>query len=527
MKDLRLKDLLAELKNRVGSVSRLAHRLRVSEKRVSQWLRMDDAALAGVRQDNVDAILHLAHALDVDSNHYATPPALWDVTRPFRENISAGMSIPDAPSSHVSVPRIPFLGHPLLTTFGASSSVLTATPSRIGFLAHVGNNLITYKTVRSAQYGVHPWPNAFFCAPDTPTLDPEDRRPPTVFVGSSEERFNPRHGMVNRFGMPSPPPEVWKVEFQKALSFMQDGQLLMLSVVGTASKKNPAHSLVEDFQKVVTLALEAGAPVIELNLSCPNCSGREGLVFQDPELSIAIVKAARQVAPATRLLAKIGYLNPDALSHFFCSTAPFVNGYSAINTQPVRVLRTGLDRHEPAFGGSPGGLSGRPLRRLALQCVSNLVKLREREGVTELAIVAMGGVSEPRDVEDYLNAGADAVQATTIFFADPYFARSVEPVFDNRLLHAETLARDRLIRARMFWAQAVEDLDSSFPDHGHQIAEAAVLSWLDWRKATFVETSAGPRRSPELSQDYFRDVIERRLGPRFYSRNNPQIPSWR
>jgi hypothetical protein len=153
--------------------------------------------------------------------------------------------------------------------------------------------------------------------------------------------------------------------------------------------------------------------------------------------------------------------------------------------------------------------------------VATLAELRERESMTELAIVAMGGVSTPRDVEDYLTAGADAVQATTVFFADPYFARRVEPVFDNRLLHDQALERDRLIRARLFWAQAVEDLDSSFPSHSHQVTEAALVTWLDWKKSTSSDVASGPRRTQELSPDYFRDLIERRLGPRFYSRNNP------
>ena len=51
-----------------------------------------------------------------------------------------------------------------------------------------------------------------------------------------------------------------------------------------------------------------------------------------------------------------------------------------------------------------GGLSGRPLKPVALQCIRDL---RGRAWMAGVSILGGGGIREPGDVDEYAAAGAD------------------------------------------------------------------------------------------------------------------------
>jgi dihydroorotate dehydrogenase len=298
---------------------------------------------------------------------------------------------------------------------------------------------------------------------------------------------------------------------------LKEGQVLILSVVGTASLTDPEDVLIKDTVRVVEQALEAGAEVIEVNCSCPNCNGMEGELFRNAGLVVRICEAIRSVAGDAKIILKIGFLKERELRDFVMKTARYVNGYSAINTVPIEGLREGQYGLEPAFGKPKlkAGLSGPPIHRYGLNCVRNLSIIRAQEKLTGIAIVGIGGATTPAIVQNYIDCGADIVQATTAFFVDSYFGIKVRRFLDSQLNSYEVSSEEEREIARVNWSRAVAGLEVEFGNEAnisHSIREAALADILEWESAHKSTAALGPRRSmPILSVEDFKVRIRARL----------------
>jgi dihydroorotate dehydrogenase len=488
-----LVELLAEMKRRTGSVKRLAERVGVSQRRVQDWLKMDEAKLGKIQPDNLHSILEAARALSI-AIQAGTAQRLWDPARSYEENLSTRIVLPAGTRLPLRSLQRTVFGRQVASPFGPSASVITADSERVRCLAQSGNSVLSYKTVRSRSHGAHTHPNLFYCKGEVgpPSLEAV---PSTYLVGAEQDH---KLAVVNRYGMPSQPPEVWKADFRRAAAYLDESsQILILSVVGTAKRGDRDALLIEDFATVVALAAEAKASVIELNLSCPNCSGPEGRVFERIELTRMICEVAHQAADGIPLIAKIGHMPAPDLERLVSEIAPFASGISAINTVPVRALRQGLDDREPAFGGNPDllvGLSGQPLLPIGLQTIERLAGIRERGGFRDLVLLGMGGVTTPQDVQNYLDSGADVVQATTVFLFDPLFGEKVHQFLEDRESVLEDPERRLEREARSYWLQAFDRLETDNPRKSQAVAQAAVAVWMDWKKHS---SSEGPWSGPK------------------------------
>src|SRR5206468_2823887 len=151
---------------------------------------------------------------------------------------------------------------------GVPASVLTATADWIEYYARRGFNVLTYKTVRSALRDAHSKPNWVFLNDLTEPLEP-GQTPETYGDALVWPRDPNAFSMANSFGVPSFAPEIWQKDVSKAVASLRSGQVLIVSVMGTWEDfKGP--ELIKDFVNVARMAKGAGAPAIELNLSCPN-----------------------------------------------------------------------------------------------------------------------------------------------------------------------------------------------------------------------------------------------------------------
>jgi len=173
---------------------------------------------------------------------------------------------------------------------------------------------------------------------------------------------------------------------------------------------------VDDY--VITFdRLAAYVDAVVLNVSCPN--SKDGRTFQDPGALSDLLGAIRERQAAYPHLALIVKLAPDldsdelAAAVAVCERAG-ANGITMGNTTTARPHLL----YEDAKGcGGPrtpeeylsGGLSGEPLRPLALE------KVRELRGLTKLPIIGVGGVSTADHAADMLDAGASLVQLYTGF----------------------------------------------------------------------------------------------------------------
>ncbi|MCY0885371.1 MAG: nitronate monooxygenase, partial [Firmicutes bacterium] len=84
---------------------------------------------------------------------------------------------------------------------------------------------------------------------------------------------------------------------------------------------------------------------------------------------------------------------------------------SCINT--VVGLAIDIERRRPALGGITGGLSGPAIKPVALRVVWEVSQ------AVPVPVIGVGGISSPRDVLEFLMAGARAVMVGTLTFRDP------------------------------------------------------------------------------------------------------------
>jgi len=123
-----------------------------------------------------------------------------------------------------------------------------------------------------------------------------------------------------------------------------------------------------------TAALKPAA--IELNMSCPNVG----------EINWPGDLFSRAVATGVRVIVKLPPVNYDLL--FAQAYDAQVRWYHCCNTLPT----------------PRGGISGTPLKPVALQCIRDLCGRHD-----DLVIIGGGGVRSVSDIDDYLDAGANHI----------------------------------------------------------------------------------------------------------------------
>lgn len=89
--------------------------------------------------------------------------------------------------------------------------------------------------------------------------------------------------ITNSFGMPSKSREYLQADIPLANSLLKEGQVMIVSVVGTPSNTGN-HSedytnFVKDFAETAAFAKSCGAKIIEANFSCPNVVTGEGSIY--------------------------------------------------------------------------------------------------------------------------------------------------------------------------------------------------------------------------------------------------------
>lgn len=116
---------------------------------------------------------------------------------------------------------------------------------------------------------------------------------------------------------------------------------------------------------------------VELNMSCPNV----GHIDWPPELF------KRAVDTGVPVVVKLPPVNYGLMAE--SAVQQGVRAFHACNTLPVPV----------------GGLSGLPLKPVALQCIRDL---RQRDWGGDVFILGGGGIRTPEAIDEYHDAGADS-----------------------------------------------------------------------------------------------------------------------
>jgi dihydroorotate dehydrogenase (NAD+) catalytic subunit len=203
---------------------------------------------------------------------------------------------------------------------------------------------------------------------------------PTIFsVGGG--------GWINAVGLSNP----GAPNFAKMIENNKDVPIIV-SLVG---------SIPEDFEFMVNEFTKCNVAGYELNLSCPHVA-KVGLeVGDDPELVkkiVSIVKKSTNVP----VIAKVGLGTTNYLDTVGIAIDSGIDAITAINT--VRAMAVDVNTQKPILSNKFGGLSGTPIKPIALRCVYEI------SSKYNIPIIGCGGISTWEDAVEFLLAGASAIQ---------------------------------------------------------------------------------------------------------------------
>jgi dihydroorotate dehydrogenase (NAD+) catalytic subunit len=168
---------------------------------------------------------------------------------------------------------------------------------------------------------------------------------------------------------------------------------------------------VDDYAYVCErLAARDEIAAVELNVSCPNVA-REGETFGcDPELTAAVVRAARSTTDKT-LIVKLSPNVTEIAAVARAAEAAGADALAVINT--VRGMAIDAETWRPRLGNLSGGLSGPAIRPIAVLAVYEVAQ------AVKIPIVGQGGIETLTDALEFFLAGARAVSIGTANFTDP------------------------------------------------------------------------------------------------------------
>ena len=347
-----------------------------------------------------------------DRRPAARPAYRFD--RSFEWNYVHG---PDFKGPWPEVPPTPmksFFGLPVRSRFGIPASILPnsrwlETYARLGF------DILTYKSVRRVARACGAAPNWMF-VDERSVADPASPVVVTPEAGGTT---------AGSFGMPSMLPEIWMAEMEKCRAALGSGQVLIASVVGTAGPDVSEEEFVADFADLAARAADAGAHILEVNLSCPNVGKAEGQIYMDAALTGRIARAVKKATGGRPLLLKSGAIrDPAHFLNLLKAVAGAADGLVLINGPSRRIVNAA---GAPAFGSGRerAGVTGAAIKPLALGAVKQALALIA-EHKLPLEVVGCGGVTSPQDVRDFLNAGACAALSATGATLNPYLASQLK-----------------------------------------------------------------------------------------------------
>jgi dihydroorotate dehydrogenase (NAD+) catalytic subunit len=344
--------------------------------------------------------------------------AIYDIFKTYLENAAEGpffsANIPQAASAGKPVD---FLGFKLNSPIGVPAGPLLNS-KWIALAANLGFDLPTYKTIRSFSHPGHPLPNIIFVE----RLAKNEAR--AIERSDHLEELS----ITNSFGMPSMSPEFLMQDIQTANASLKPGQVMIVSVVGTANRD---ISFLDDFVLAARLARDAGAKVIEANFSCPNVDKAEGCLYVNSETVAEYVQKITSAIRPVPLLIKVGsFANREQMRSVMIAAAKAgCAGICGLNSVSMKVLD---EKGDAALGSSrtTSGVCGGAIRKDALQFMRDAAAIKQSEKL-DLVLLGCGGLMLPQHLASMLDAGASIAMSATGMMWDPFLATKYREMYAN------------------------------------------------------------------------------------------------
>lgn len=321
-------------------------------------------------------------------------------------------------------PQHHFLGNDIYLPFGIPSGPLLNS-KYIKSSLEKGFDIVVYKTVRSGHFPCHPYPNILSIKING---DLTLKKAKKKFI--ADKHYEEPLSITNSFGVPSQKPEIWQKDVRRALAYIDKGQLLILSFMGTVKKNQTQKQFIDDFILSAKLAVETGSKVLEANLSCPNI-GNEGLVCYNLEITEKVCQGIRREIGNIPLILKVGYFQKDKdLVKLAKITNEYADSIAAINTIPATIVDKKGKQALPGEMRAKSGVCGAAIKWAGLDMVKRLKAIRDKYDHS-YKIIGVGGVMNPDDYSEYRKTGADCVMSATGAMWNPRLACDIK----EKILH--------------------------------------------------------------------------------------------
>lgn len=199
-------------------------------------------------------------------------------------------------------------------------------------------------------------------------------------------------GIINAIGLSNPGLETFQVELQSI-----DNDVPKIASIYGASP--------DEFAQLAT-SIEDMVDMIELNVSCPHAmSGCGAAIGQDPDLTYEVVKATKN-AVSTPVVAKLTPNVTDLIEIASSAQKAGADALTLINSLGPG-LKIDITTARPVLSNKFGGMSGPAIKPIALRCVFEVYN------ALDVPIIGVGGISNYKDVVEFLYAGACSVQIGT------------------------------------------------------------------------------------------------------------------
>eukprot|EP00911_Craspedida_sp_UC1_P000022 UC1_evm1s17 len=173
-----------------------------------------------------------------------------------------------------------------------------------------------------------------------------------------------------------------------------------------------AAHIKEDWQELTRRAVDAGADMLELNLSCPHGMGERGMGLacgQNPDFVFNICGWVKAVAKHVPVFAKLTPNVTDIVVIARAARDGGADGCTATNTVSGLMHVKADGKAWPRIGKEArttyGGVSGNAIRPIALKAVSAIAR-----ALPGFPILATGGIDSAEAALSFLMAGASVVQ---------------------------------------------------------------------------------------------------------------------
>ncbi len=218
-------------------------------------------------------------------------------------------------------------------------------------------------------------------------------------------------GLMNSIGLENPGIE----------NFIKEGMASIISL-GPKVLINLGGNSIDDYVRGAELLNESRIDLIELNISCPNVK-EGGMVFGvDPQSAAEVTRKVKKVSKH-KIVVKLSPNARDISEIAKAVEEAGADGISLVNT--FLAMAIDIKNKRPVFENTYAGLSGPAIKPIALRMV------HQAAHAVKIPVIGMGGITNYKDVIEFIMAGAKLVQIGTYNFMNPYGVKEIIEDLDD------------------------------------------------------------------------------------------------